>query len=82
LLPHQTAASSYFSGAVAGEERRLLRGEFFAHTFFTLLFVLLYFILFYLHCFYNKNPKKLESLVVVISVHSARGWNHSPSRNP
>jgi hypothetical protein len=34
-----------------GGKRRLLRGEFFARTSFTLFIVLLYFILFYLHCF-------------------------------
>jgi hypothetical protein len=50
-----------------GGSRRLLREKFFARTSFTLLFVLLYFIYFYLHHFI-KNPKKLESLVVIISL--------------
>jgi hypothetical protein len=44
-----------FSGAVAGEERRLLQGEFRTHIlYFVLSFALLYS---YLHCF-SKNPKK------------------------
>jgi hypothetical protein len=59
-LPRQLGAlkrSSFFSGAVAGEERRLLRGEF-SHTHSLLCFiVLLYFILFYLHCFLSKTQK-------------------------
>jgi hypothetical protein len=50
-----------------GGKRRLLQGEFFARTSFTLLFVLLYFIYFYLHRFI-KNPKKIESFVVVYYV--------------
>jgi hypothetical protein len=50
-----------------GGSRRLQRGEFFAHTSFTLL--LLCFTLFILPAlFFIKNPKKLESLVVVISL--------------
>jgi hypothetical protein len=50
-----------------GGSRRLLRGEFFARTSFTLL--LFFFTLFILPAsFYIKNPKKLESLVVVISL--------------
>jgi hypothetical protein len=48
--------------------RRPLQGEFFVRTSFSLLFVLLYFIYFLLALFYIKNPKKLESLVVVISL--------------
>jgi hypothetical protein len=60
-------SSSFFSGAVAGEERILLRGEFFTHTYFTLL--LFCFTLFILPAsLYIKNTKKLESLVVVISL--------------
>jgi hypothetical protein len=59
-------ASNTFSGAVAGEERRLLQGEFFTHTLFTLFycFALLYFILPAL--LFIKNPKKLESSVAVL----------------
>jgi hypothetical protein len=57
-----TAPSTSFSGAVAGEERRLLQGEFCMHIlYFVLSFALLYF---YLHRFI-KNPKKLVSFVVV-----------------
>jgi hypothetical protein len=52
-----TTVSSFFSSAVAGEERRLLRGEFFAHTFFTLLFVLLYFIYLPALLFISKTQK-------------------------
>jgi hypothetical protein len=51
-----------------GGSRRLLRGEFFAHTSFTLL--LLCFTLFIFTCivFFIKNQKKLESFVVVFSL--------------
>jgi hypothetical protein len=49
----------FFWRRCQGGSRRLLRGEFFAHTSFTLLFVLLYFIYFYLHRFI-KNPKKIR----------------------
>jgi hypothetical protein len=50
-----------------GGSRRLMRGEFFAHTSFTLL--LFCFTLFILPAsFFIKNPKKkLESLVVVFT---------------
>jgi hypothetical protein len=51
-----------------GRSGRPLQGEFFTHTSFTLLFVLLYFTLFLLASFFIKNPKILESLVVVISL--------------
>jgi hypothetical protein len=57
-----TAPSTSFSGAVAGEERRLLQGKFRTHIhYFVLSFALLYF---YLHRFI-KNPKKLVSFIVV-----------------
>jgi hypothetical protein len=58
--------SSSFSGAVAGEEvEDFCEGSFCTHIlYFVLSFALLYF---YLHRFI-KNPKKLESLVVVISL--------------
>jgi hypothetical protein len=57
-----TVPSTSFFGAVAGEERRLLQGEFHTHFFyFVLSFALLYF---YLHHFI-KNPKKLVSFIVV-----------------
>jgi hypothetical protein len=61
------APSSFFSGAVAGEEWKTSARGVFAHTSFTLL--LFCFTLFILPAsFYIKNPKKLESLVVVISL--------------
>jgi hypothetical protein len=54
-----------FSGAIAGEKEDFCKGSFHTHTlYFVLSFALLYF---YLHRFI-KNPKKLESLVVVISL--------------
>jgi hypothetical protein len=54
-----------FSGAVAGGEKDFCKGSFRTHIlYFVLSFALLYF---YLHRFI-KNPKKLESLVVVISL--------------
>jgi hypothetical protein len=54
-----------FSGAVAGEEwKSFARGVFRTHIlYFILLFCFTLFIL--LASFYIKNPKKLESLVVV-----------------
>jgi hypothetical protein len=56
-----------FFGAVAGEEWKTSARGVFAHTSFTLL--LFCFTLFILPAsFYVKNPKKLESLVVVISL--------------
>jgi hypothetical protein len=53
-----------FSGAIAGEEEEFYKGSF-ARTilYFVLSFTLLYL---YLHRFI-KNPKKLESFVVVFS---------------
>jgi hypothetical protein len=64
LSHHHHRAINKFSGAIAGEERRLLQGEFRTHIlYFVLSFALLYF---YLHRFI-KNPKKLESLVVVFT---------------
>jgi hypothetical protein len=55
-----------FSGAVAGEEvEDFCEGSFHTHIlYFVLSFALLY--LFYLHRFI-KNPKKLESLIVVFT---------------
>jgi hypothetical protein len=61
LSHHHHRAINKFLGAVAGEERRLLQGEFRTHIlYFVLSFALLYF---YLHRFI-KNPKKLVSLIV------------------
>jgi membrane protein DedA with SNARE-associated domain len=51
-----TAPSTSFSGAVAGEERRLLQGEFRTHIlYFVLRFA---FTLFLLASFYQKPKKK------------------------
>jgi hypothetical protein len=65
-LPRQLSASKThqaFSGTVAVEEEDFCKGSFRTHIlYFILSFALLYF---YLHRFI-KNPKKLESLVVVI----------------
>jgi hypothetical protein len=60
-------ASSTFSGAVAGEEEEdFCEGSFsHAHPLLCYLFCFALLYLFYLHRFI-KNPKKLESLVVVI----------------
>jgi hypothetical protein len=60
-----TAPSTSFSGAVAGEEEDFCKGSFRMHIlYFVLSFALLYF---YLHHFI-KNPKKLVSFIVVISL--------------
>jgi hypothetical protein len=65
LSHHHHRAINKFSGAVAGEERRLLQGEFRMHIlYFVLSFSFTLF--FYLHCFI-KNPKKLVSFVVVFT---------------
>jgi hypothetical protein len=62
LSQHHHRVINKFSGAVAGEERRLLQGEFRMHIlYFVLSFALLYF---YLHHFI-KNTKKLVSFIVV-----------------
>jgi hypothetical protein len=64
----QFGISSFFSGAVAGENSgRLLRGDFFARTSFTLFYCFDLLYLFYLHGFISKTQKKLESLVVVFT---------------
>jgi hypothetical protein len=53
-----------FSGAVAGEKEDFCEGSFRTHIlYFVLSFALLYF---YLHHFI-KNPKKIESFVVVFT---------------
>jgi hypothetical protein len=61
-------ASSSFSGAVAREEvEDFCEGSFRTHIlYFVICFALLY--LFLLASFYQKPKKKLESLVVVISL--------------
>jgi hypothetical protein len=60
-------SNKIFSGAVAGEEvEDFCKGSFsHTHPLLCYCFALLY--LFYLHHFI-KNPKKLQSLVVVISL--------------
>jgi hypothetical protein len=61
------APAALFLAPLPGKSGRLLQGKFFARTSFTLL--LLCFTLFILLAlFYIKNPKKLEFLVVVISL--------------
>jgi hypothetical protein len=67
LLPRQLG-SSLFSSAVAGEEvEDCCEGSFHTHIlYFVLLFCFTLFIL--PASFYIKNPKKLESLVVAISL--------------
>jgi hypothetical protein len=61
-------ATANFLAPLPGKSGRPLQGEFFAHTSFTLFycFALLYFFL--PASFFIKNPKKLESLVVVYYV--------------
>jgi hypothetical protein len=63
-----TEPSTSFLAPLPGKNGRLLRGEL-SHAHLLLCFVvLLYFILFILPAsFYIKNPKKLESLVVVFT---------------
>jgi hypothetical protein len=56
-----------FSGAVAGEEVEDFCKGSFSHTHPLLCFKFC-FTLFLLASFYIRNPKKLESLVVVISL--------------
>jgi hypothetical protein len=62
---YQHCKHQEFSGAVAGEEEEdFYEGSFRTHILcFVLSFALLYF---YLHRFI-KNPKKLESLIVVFT---------------
>jgi hypothetical protein len=47
-----------------GGSRRLLRGEFFARTSFTLFYCFALIYLFLLASFYIKNPKKLVYFIV------------------
>jgi hypothetical protein len=62
LSYHHHRAINKFSGAVAGEEIRLLQGEFHMHIlYFVLSFALLYFDLHH----FIKNTKKLVSFIVV-----------------
>jgi hypothetical protein len=64
--PSSTRHQDIFWRRCRGGSRRLLRGEFFAHTSFTTL--LFCFTLFILPAsFFIKNPKKLESLVVIFT---------------
>jgi hypothetical protein len=50
-----------------GRSGRPLQGEFFARTSFTLFYCFALLYLFLLALFYIKNPKKLESLIVVFT---------------
>jgi hypothetical protein len=69
-----TWSISLFSGAVAGEEWKTSARRVFAHTSFTLL--LFCFTLFVLPALlYIKNPKKIESLVVVFTCLLSFCWN-------
>jgi hypothetical protein len=62
-----THKQQLFLAPLPGKSGRPLQGEFFAHTSFTLLlFCFTLFIL--LASLYIKNLKKLESLVVIISL--------------
>jgi hypothetical protein len=64
---HRQLAISYFSGAVAREKvEDFCKGSFRTHILYFVI-VLLYFIYFTCIILYQK-PKKLESLVVVISL--------------
>jgi hypothetical protein len=59
--------AAYFLAPLPGKSGRPLQGEFsHAHPLLCYCFALLY--LFLPASFYIKNPKKLESLVVVISL--------------
>jgi hypothetical protein len=63
ILLHQLGPIKFFS-AIAGEKEDFCEGSFCTHIlYFVLSFALLYF---YLHRFI-KNPKKLESFVVVFT---------------
>jgi hypothetical protein len=61
FLAPSTSNQALFWCRCRGGSRRLLRGEFFARTSFTLFIVLLYFTLFLLASFYQK-PKKIRIL--------------------
>jgi hypothetical protein len=64
---HQLHAShQVFSGAVAGEEKEDFCKGSFSHAQPLLCFKFC-FTLFFLALFYIKNPKKLESLIVVFT---------------
>jgi hypothetical protein len=68
LFWHNQPAIKLFSGAVAGEEVEDFCEGSFSQTH-PLLCYLFCFTLFYFTCIiFIKNPKKLESLVVVISL--------------
>jgi hypothetical protein len=63
-----TTQQAIFWSRCRGGSRRLLRGEFFARTSFTLLFVLFYFIYFTCIVLYQNPKKKLVPFIVVIFV--------------
>jgi hypothetical protein len=64
---HQQTSNQALSGAIAGEEVEDLCKGSFSHAHPLLCFKFC-FTLFLLASFYIKNPKNLESLVVVISL--------------
>jgi hypothetical protein len=67
---HSPRIKQQFSGTVAGEEwKTSARGVFHTHTHIFYFVLLFCFTLFLLASFYIKNPKKLESLVVVLLVY-------------
>jgi hypothetical protein len=61
FLAPSTSNQALFWCRCRGGSTRLLRGEFFTRTSFTLFYVLLYFTLFLLASFYQK-PKKIRIL--------------------
>jgi hypothetical protein len=68
LLLHQLGSIKLFSGVIAGEEVEDLCKGSFSHTHPLLCFKFCFTLFFLLASFYIKNPKKLEFLVVVISL--------------
>jgi hypothetical protein len=60
-------AIKQFSGAVAGEEVEDLCKGSFSHTHPLLFIIILLYFIFTCIILYQKNPKKLESLVVVFT---------------
>jgi hypothetical protein len=66
IIINYTPAIKPFSGAVAGEEVEDLCKGSFSHAHPLLCFIVLLY-LFLLASFYIKNPKKIESLIVVFT---------------
>jgi hypothetical protein len=72
-LPRQVGTSILFWRRCRGGSRRLLRGEFFAHTSFT-LFIFCFTLFILPALFYQKPKKNLVPLIVVISVGLLLSW--------